>query len=434
MQAFVDQQCHFVSPLDPREAYYGGRTNVVKLHHQCQNPGEEIRYVEFTSLYPWVNKNSFYPVGHPVIILNPLSTDIAPYFGLVKCTILPPRDLYHPVLPYRCLGKLTFPLCATCSREQRLLPLTTRSWACSHSIAERCLTGTWCTPELQEALNRGYRIQQVHEVWHFPRYSVQLFQPYVNTFLKIKQEASGWPDWVDDVPQKRIEYVANYRAKEGVELDPENIAKNPGRRSLAKLMLNSFWGKYGQQSNKTQVDVFSSPADFYKLLLDDTKVIKNLRVVTPEMVEVSYQNIDDADPVQVNINIFVACFTTCLARLKLHREGLSALQPQQVLYFDTDSIIYSHKPGQSSLPLGDYLGDFTSELEAVDNIVEFASAGHKNYAYVTKTGVTECKVRGFSLNVRGQAQLNFNTLKKNVIGYSHETKQRTPRDSSVESQ
>ena len=354
-------------------------------------------------------------MGHPTIVVNPPTTDIAPYFGLVKCTILPPRDLYHPVLPYRCLGKLTFPLCATCSQEQRPLPLTTRRWTCSHSIAERCLTGTWCTPELQEALNRGYRIQQVHEVWHFPRHSVQLFQTYVNTFLKIKQEASRWPDWVGDDPQKRTEYVANYRAKEGVELAPENIAKNPGRRSLAKLMLNSFWGKYGQQSNKTQVDVFSSPAEFYKLLLDDTTVIKNLRVVTPEMVEASYQNIDDADPVQVNINIFVACFTTCWARLKLYREGLSPLEPQQVLYFDTYSIIYSRKPDQPELTLGDYLGEFTSELDPGDTIVEFASAGPKNYAYVTAGGKVECKVRGFSLNARGQAQLNFSTLKNNVI-------------------
>ena len=47
-----------------------------------------------------------------------------------------------------------------------------------------------------------------------------------------------------------------------------------------------FLGKYDQQSNKSQVEVYSSPAELYKLLLDDTKVIKNLRVVTPaEMVE-----------------------------------------------------------------------------------------------------------------------------------------------------
>ena len=88
-------------------------------------------------------------------------------------------------------------------------------------------------------------------------------------------------------------------------------------------MSNSFWGKYGQQSNKSQVAVFSSPADFYKLILDDTKVIKNLRVITLEMVEAVYQHTSDADPVQVNINIFVACFTMCWARLKLYHEGLS---------------------------------------------------------------------------------------------------------------
>ena len=304
----------------------------------------------------------------------------------------------------------------------------------AQAIPERCLTGTWWSPEVQEAINHGYKIQQVHEIWHFPRQSADLFQSYVTAFLKIKQEASGWPDWVGDDPQKRAEYVANYRAKEGVELDPENIAKTPGHRSLAKLMLNSFWGKYGQQSNKTQVAVFSSPADFYKLLLDDTKIIKNLQVVTSEMVEVSSQNIDDADPVQININIFVACFTTCRALLKLYREGLSPLEPKQVLYFDTDSIIYFRKPDQPGLALGDYLGEFTSELDAGDTIVEFASAGPKNYAYMTKMGVVECKVRGFSLNVRGQAQLNFNTLKKKRDRRSHSTRQTTPRDSSVESQ
>lgn len=66
-------------------------------------------------------------------------------------------------------------------------------------------------------------------------------------------------------------------------------------------MLNSFWGKYGQQSSKSQVDVHSSLAKFYKLLLDDPKVIKNLPVI-PETVEVVYQNLSEADPVQVNIN------------------------------------------------------------------------------------------------------------------------------------
>ena len=86
-----------------------------------------------------------------------------------------------------------------------------------------------------------------------------------------------------------------------------------------------------------------------------------------------------------------------------------------MLYFDTDSILFSHRPGQPIPPLGDHLGEFTSELKAGDHIVEFAAAGPKNYGYKTKDGKVECKVRGFTLNAREQEQLNFDLLKQNVI-------------------
>ena len=134
-----------------------------------------------------------------------------------------------------------------------------------------------------------------------------------------------------------------------------------------------------------------------------------------EMVEVVYKQVDDEESVQVNINIFVACFTTCWARLKLYREGLRKVPPERVLYFDTDSIIFSHRPGEPTPPTGDHLGEFTSELKPGDHIVEFAAAGPKNYGYRTKDGKVECKVRGFTLNTRGQEQLNFERLKQNVI-------------------
>ena len=52
--------------------------------------------------------------------------------------------------------------------------------------------------------------------------------------------------------------------------------------------------------------------------------------------------LDDCDPVQTNVNIFVACFTTSYTRLELYN-ALDILQ-QRVLYFDTDSIIYTQNP------------------------------------------------------------------------------------------
>ena len=104
---------HLQPPLQPREVFFGGRTNVVQLHRTAAL-GEEIRYYDYTSLYPWVNKNARYPVGHPEFIYAPDTMDLHPYFGLAKCTVLPPPDLYHPVLPYRTGDKLYFPLCRTC--------------------------------------------------------------------------------------------------------------------------------------------------------------------------------------------------------------------------------------------------------------------------------------------------------------------------------
>lgn len=62
-------------------------------------PEAEIRYVIVTSLYTTVNKYDEYPIGHPTIITHPEEQDIALYFGLAKGDILPPRGLYHPVLP-----------------------------------------------------------------------------------------------------------------------------------------------------------------------------------------------------------------------------------------------------------------------------------------------------------------------------------------------
>ena len=403
-----------VSRLQPREAFFGGRTNAIQLYHVVID-GEIICYLDFCSLYPWTNKNCFYPVGHPVIILNPESTDISSYFGQVKCKILPPYGLYHPVLPYRSGGKLTFPLCRTCVQEEQPKPLTQRSYVCRHTDSERCLVGTWCTPELQEAVNQGYVIQCVYEIWHFSRKSNQLFSSYVNTFLKIKQEASGWPDWVGNDEDKRRQYLEEYQTHEGIRLDADKIQKNPGRRSLAKMMLNSFWGKYGQQGNKSQVEGISEPRRLYELLDDDSQELQTLRIMNNEMIEVVHRRVNDEEKVQANINIFVACFTTCWARLKLYREGLCKLKPEQVLYFDTDSIIFSRKPDEPAPPLGDHLGEFTNELKPGDHIVEFAAAGPKNYGYRTKDGKVECKVRGFTLNTRGQEQLNFDLLKVNVI-------------------
>ena len=227
-----------VPPLEPRDAFFGGRTGAVTLHAKA-GEGEEIRYVDITSLYPWVNKNCVYPIGHPHIITQPINQDIQCYFGLALVDILPPTGLYHPVLPVRCNQKLTFPLCRSCVEEEQAKPLLRRTHYCTHTDAQRMLRGTWCTPEIVKAVQMGYVVQRIHEVWNFPSAQQRrgLFREYVDKWLQIKQEASGWPSSCETQEDKR-NYIMNYQEREGIRLNIRQIAKNPGRKATAKLMLN----------------------------------------------------------------------------------------------------------------------------------------------------------------------------------------------------
>ena len=140
--------------MNPRDAFFGGRTNASYLYYKVR-VGEEIRYVDYTFLYPWVNKNGIYPIGHPEFIYEPGTIDLSESFGLALCIIVPPKNLFHPVLPYRCVGKLTFPLCRTCVEQDIAKPLHEKSLSCDHTEDERALTGTY--PRARKSGGDGLR-------------------------------------------------------------------------------------------------------------------------------------------------------------------------------------------------------------------------------------------------------------------------------------
>jgi hypothetical protein len=242
MRVFFDE-CKIRLPMDPREAFYGGRTNAAWLYYRC-NRGEKIQYIDIVSLYPWVCKYGKFPIGHPEIVTEnflPVSVIERPYEGLIKLEVVPPRGLLHPVLPLRANGKLLFPLCRTCAQ----LKQQTR---CTHTDEERAITGCWVTDELYKALELGYMIKEIHGVWHYKKFETfdpksktgGLFAEYINKFLKLKQQADVWPSWVKTEEDKE-KYVKEYEEHEGIRLDPTKIERNSGMRALAKLMLNSFW-------------------------------------------------------------------------------------------------------------------------------------------------------------------------------------------------
>lgn len=145
----------FVPPLEPRDAFFGGRTGAATLYSKA-GEGEDISYIDYTSLYPAINKYGTYPVVFPEIIYQPENQNIQDYFRIAQVEILAPERLFHPVLPVRAGGKLTFPLCRSCVAEEQEKPLLEQSNMCGHTTEERMLKGTWCTPEFQKAIEKGY--------------------------------------------------------------------------------------------------------------------------------------------------------------------------------------------------------------------------------------------------------------------------------------
>lgn len=224
LERFISQ-LEFRERINPRDALFGGRTNASKLYYKI-NENERILHYDFTSLYPSVQKYFRFPIVHPKIITENFS-DINSYFGLVKCRILPPKKLFFPVLPCRSHHKLVFTLCKKCAEHQS-------NKSCVHSDSERMMEGTWCSVEIQEAIRQGYIIDKLFEVWNYEKSDSYdestkqggLFTSYINSFLKIKQEASGFPRWVKN-DQDKESYKQLYYQKEGIQLDLDKCQKKP---------------------------------------------------------------------------------------------------------------------------------------------------------------------------------------------------------------
>ena len=415
MKQYIDS-LESVTPLEPRDAFYGGRTEAFKLYAEASSE-KQIKYYDVTSLYPFINKTGKIPLGHPSIITGNFE-DINHYEGLIKCRVLPPRQLYIPVLPTKCNGKLVFSLCHACSEGYQNI-------VCNHSEKDRAFTGTWVTDEIKMALAQGYKLLKIYEIWHFDNISQYdpstktggIFTEYVNTFLKVKQEASGWPDWCRSELQKQ-NYIHQYFEKEGILLEFDKIQDNPGLRLLAKIMLNSFWGKFGQRANLTQTTYIDDPVQFIDMMSSDQQEVKNVRFINDNSVQLDWVYSSDFIEATSRTNVIVAAYTTAQARLKLY----SYLHPlgERVMYCDTDSVVFTSGHGEWDPPLGDFLGDLTDEAPN-NQITKFVTGGPKNYAYClakpNRKGQTSiCKVRGITLNFKNSIDINFSSLKRLVTG------------------
>ncbi|XP_072377730.1 uncharacterized protein [Diabrotica undecimpunctata] len=402
-------------PLNPRDALYGGRTGNTVEYFTCSKD-EKIKYVDVCSLYPFICKYGKFPIGHPKKIYvgeECNAADISDLSGLIKCKVLPPTTLYHPVLPAKMNSKCMFVLCRKCGEDFV-------QTECEHSDEERALTGTWVIEEVVKALTKGYKLLYVYEIWSYDSLELSksqkgLFSDMMNKFIKLKQQASGWPRGCESDEQKN-HYIEEFFQREDVRLDFSEISENPGLRSLAKLMLNSFWGKFAQRENLPKTSIIKQPNEFFAMLVNPSLYVNTVIPVNDETLVVTWEYVEEAASMSPTVNVVLASYVTALARLKLY--SYLDLVADRAFYYDTDSIIYMTKLGLKDLPTGQCIGDLTDELGG-GSISEFVSGGPKNYAYkcILPDGQQKicCKVKGISLNYAVSKTINFDKIKEMVL-------------------
>jgi len=397
-----------IGSINIKDAFFGGRTNNIQYHKKVLD-NEEIKYLDFCSLYPYVIKYNPYPIDHPIVINENFNYSIDKYFGIIKCKVTPPKNLYLPVLPVIINKKLLFPLCINCAKNK------CKNCKCD----DRSFIGTWVSEELKLAIEKGYVINEIYEILDFKRdICTNKFMKYIDMWLKIKQQASGWPEWCKSENDK-LRYIAEYKQKEDIDLDYNKISKNEALRFIAKIMLNSFWGKFAQKPNQNQTEIIKSINQYFDIVLDTGKSIKGEYMVNDDTMILTWQYKNDDMARARKYNLTVASFVTAYARIKLYRlmDKIEEIRPYSLLYHDTDSVLYYRKYSDPLIECGDYLGDLTDEIiknyGSNAKCIEFASLGPKNYGYSIQCNdevKSEMKCKGIALNYLARQSIDFKKI------------------------
>jgi hypothetical protein len=422
-----------------KRSMHGGRTDVRKMiqfYSKDQvEKGIYAKYQDVQSLYPTVQFYDKLPCGIPKIhrffdpinktfkVDNQPSIDdvINNWFGIVECDLQVVKYLHHPVIVEKIDGKLMATL-----HDKKNVVLT--------------------TPELQAALKTGcYKLLRVIQ-YHEYKPSTTLFKSYLRQYLKIKIENSGMPSHIKN-DQQWSEFQEYHRNELGIELVRENMVKNPGKKQLAKMMLNSLWGKFAESQNycthakvnlKNEFQIYENLWDC--CLID---IVLNININTETSLLI-YKDADNSRYRKSRAsrnNMALASFVTAYGALRLWDE-MNKLG-SRVLYHDTDSVIYEHNPNLYNIPEGKYLGEWEDETGGKP-IIAFTSTGPKTYSYATlqnpvpynehdlrKRGaeywlsddeqtvreiVYASKCKGFSLNSYNSQQVNFKSMHQLILG------------------
>jgi hypothetical protein len=188
---------------DIRNSYTGGSVEVFIPHNRIENIFsklfKKLYYYDVNSLYPTIMANTPMPVGKPIAFEGDIRNVFPDAYGFFYCQITSPDHLDHPLL-------------------QRRIET-------SEGIRTEAGLGTWhgwvYSLEMDNAMKFGYQFEILN--------GYQFEKGYI------------FKDYVEKMYNLRLKYDKG---------DPMNL--------IAKLLMNSLYGKFGMRMERTLVDIFEA--------------------------------------------------------------------------------------------------------------------------------------------------------------------------------
>ena len=338
---------------DIREAYTGGRVDVFRSHNsETPQPSDnniELYYYDVNSLYPFIMSTLDMPTGKPIAFNGNILRYEPDAKGFFYCEIDADDKLICPTLQRRIKTK--------------------------DGVRTIAGTGKWKGwihyDEYHECIGKGY--------------DIEIIKGYKFKYTNI------FKDYVETLYNLRLQYSKD---------DPMNL--------IAKMLMNSLYGKFGMKSETNKVDIFdtgdSGDMDLLNTILDcdaesiqdQIEIGKHIIIVRKNMSACKYDAKEDVYH-GLDVNVAIAAAITAGGRMYMsqfmftgYRDYPGVIDNYPIWYTDTDSII-------TSIPLlpifiGSELGKF--KLEHV--ITKAIFIAPKVYGLVTNENKTILKVKGLS--------------------------------------
>nr|AQU12774.1 DNA polymerase [Thelephora ganbajun] len=331
-----------------RQSFTGGAVDVYIPH----NSGNETLYsYDVNALYPYVMLKNPMPTGKPIAFDGNIRKINQQAFGFFYCKITSPEYLEHPLLQRHI---------KTVNGLRTIAGLG--SW-----------TGWIFSEEMDNAVKYGYKFEIIKGYQFKKGY---IFSDYVNKLYNL-----------------RLQYE-----------------KGDSMNLIAKLLLNSLYGKFGMKPETIKVEILKNNSEELNKYLEKfnttivdivylenyTVLIYNNNKILP--TEEKVPNLDTDSIHQMDVNVAIASAITAYGRI--HMSYFKNNPLFKLFYSDTDSIVID-------APLPEHLvGNELGQLKLEHVIKKAVFLAPKVYGFIDENGTEIIKIKGINHEVASQLHIN----------------------------